>query len=43
MIRYKDKDRPKPGKVVPWGLELDPKGQKDLGVNFKELPMPPRG
>ena len=37
-LRYKDKDRPRPGKVVPAALELDKGIQPDLGVDFKELP-----
>ena len=42
VIRYKDRERPKPGKVFPGALELDPKTEKDLGVDFKELPPLPR-
>ena len=42
VVHYKDKDRPKPGKITPGMLELDPKGQKDWGVEFKDLPPPPK-
>ena len=41
LLRYKEK--PKPGKVVPGALELDPKSQRDQGVEFKDLPTVPRG
>ena len=41
LLRYKEK--PKPGKVVPWALELDHKYHKELGVEFKDLPILPRG
>ena len=42
VLQYKLKDRPRPGKVVPWALELDPKSQRDLGVDFKDLPPTPK-
>ncbi len=43
VVRYKDKDHPKPGRSFPLVFELDPKlpASKDLGVNFRELPAPP--
>lgn len=41
ILRYKDKEKPKPGKVVPAALELD-KAFKDVGVDFKDLPGAPR-
>ena len=41
VLRYKDKEKPKPGKVVPASLELD-KAFKDVGVDFKDLPGAPR-
>ena len=43
VLRYKDKDHPRPGRSFPLALELDPKTPafKDLGVNFKEIPPPP--
>ncbi|WP_435007463.1 serine/threonine-protein kinase [Tundrisphaera lichenicola] len=42
VIRYKEKERPRMGKASPESLELDPKGPKDLGVNFKLLPSMPK-
>jgi serine/threonine-protein kinase len=42
VLRYKDKERPKPGKVVPAALELDAKVQKDMGVDLKILPPAPK-
>ena len=42
VLRYQDKDRPKPGKVVPSALELDSKTMKDIGVDFKNLPPAPK-
>ncbi len=42
VLRYADKDRPKPGKVVPAALELDTKQMKDVGVDFKNLPPAPK-
>ena len=43
VVRYKDKERPRPGKVFPSSLELDQKvtAMKELGVDFKDLPPPP--
>lgn len=41
-LRFKDKARPRPGRVTPNSLELDPKGQKDLGVHFPDLPPAPK-
>jgi serine/threonine-protein kinase len=38
ILPYKDKERPKPGKVTPGSLELEAKAGKDLGVNFPALP-----
>jgi eukaryotic-like serine/threonine-protein kinase len=40
LLRFKDKL--KPGRVIPGSLELDGNSQKDLGVDFKELPPAPR-
>ncbi len=42
-LRFKGNDRPKPGKVVPASLDLDPKvvAMRGLGVEFKDLPPPP--
>ena len=37
-LRYKERDRPKPGKVVPSALELDKAAHSDLGVDFNNLP-----
>jgi serine/threonine-protein kinase len=42
LLRYKDKERPKPGKVVPGALELDAKSFKDEGVDFALLPPSPK-
>jgi hypothetical protein len=42
LLRYKDQ-KPKPGKVLPWTLELELNSQKELGVEFKGLPPFPRG
>jgi hypothetical protein len=42
VLRYKEKDKPKPGRVVPTALELD-KAIKDVGVEFKDLPLTTRG
>jgi eukaryotic-like serine/threonine-protein kinase len=42
VLRYKDKEKPKPGKVVPAALELD-KALKDIGVEFKDLPHSTKG
>ncbi len=39
FIRYKE--RPKPGRVTPTSLELDTQAQKDMGVDFKNLPLDP--
>jgi serine/threonine protein kinase len=43
VLRYKDRERPRPGRSTPAALELDPQGQKDLGVQFKDLPAVPKG
>jgi serine/threonine-protein kinase len=37
-LRYKERDRPKPGKVVPTALELDKAIHPDLGADFNNLP-----
>jgi eukaryotic-like serine/threonine-protein kinase len=37
VLRYKDRDKPKPGKVVPSALEVD-KEVTDHGVDFKDIP-----
>lgn len=42
VLTYRDKERPRPGKVTPQSLELDPKVHKDLGVDLKSLPQPPK-
>jgi serine/threonine-protein kinase len=41
LLRY-SKDRPKPGKVLPASLELDPDLHKEMGVDFNHLPPLPR-
>jgi serine/threonine-protein kinase len=42
ILRYKDKEKPKPGKVLPGALELDPKSHKEEGVDFGLLPPSPK-
>ena len=39
VLRYKDKEKPRPGKVLPLALELDPKAHKDDGVDLIHLPL----
>jgi serine/threonine protein kinase len=41
LLRFKEKL--KPGKLTPGALELEAGAQKDLGVDFKDLPPAPRG
>jgi len=42
ILRYKEKERPRAGKVAPMALELDTKvtAMKNLGVEFRDLPTP---
>jgi serine/threonine-protein kinase len=42
LLRFKDKERLKPGKIQPALLELDAKAHKDEGVDFADLPALPR-
>jgi serine/threonine protein kinase len=37
VLRYKDREKPKPGKVTPTTIEID-KGVTDHGVDFKDIP-----
>ena len=39
VLRYMDREKPKPGKIVPTALDID-KSVLDCGVAFKELPTP---
>ena len=43
VLRFKEKDRSKVGKLTTASLELDPQvaSNKSLGVRFKDLPTPP--
>ncbi len=40
VLRYKDKERPKPGKVVPAALELDKEASEGDGRRFQGPPAP---
>jgi len=41
VLRYKDRDKPKPGKIVPASVEVD-KEITDYGADYKDLPPAPR-
>jgi hypothetical protein len=43
LLQFRGRDWPKPGKVTPESLELDPSYHHDLGARFEDLPLGPRG